>query len=81
VRPQDLVVLTDEASASELRIEGTVSVVEPLGSEAFVHVEAGELTCLARAASKALPQVGTRVRLGAKAENLHLFDRLTEKAV
>jgi multiple sugar transport system ATP-binding protein len=81
LRPQDLKVVGDAGSGSDVLLEGRVSVVEPLGSEAFVHVEAGDQLVLASASAKAPPEVGTRVRLGARAENLHLFDRSTEKAI
>ncbi|HEY8381504.1 MAG TPA: sn-glycerol-3-phosphate ABC transporter ATP-binding protein UgpC [Microvirga sp.] len=81
IRPQDLKVLRDDEPAPEIELQGRVSVVEPLGSEAFVHVEAGEGLLLASASAKAPPQVGQAVRLGARAESLHFFDATTEKAV
>jgi multiple sugar transport system ATP-binding protein len=58
-----------------------VSVVEPLGSEAFVHVEVGDQLVLASAPAKRPPPVGAIVRLGARAENLHLFDAASGRAV
>ena len=62
-------------------LEGRVGVVEPLGSEAFVHVEAGDRSIVASAPPKALPPVGSPVRLGARAEDVRLFDARTEKAL
>lgn len=81
VRPQDLVVLGADAPAPDLALEGKVSVVEPLGSETFVHVEIGERTLMASAPPKAAPAAGATVRLGAAVAGLHVFDAKTEKAL
>jgi multiple sugar transport system ATP-binding protein len=81
VRPQDLTVLDSGAVSPDLVLQGIVSVVEPLGSEAFVHVEAGDRLILASASAKSPPPVGTPVRLGARAENLHFFDPASERAL
>jgi multiple sugar transport system ATP-binding protein len=81
VRPQDLTVLRDDEASADVVLQGRVSVVEPLGSEAFVHVEAGDRLILASASAKSPPPVGQSVRLGARAENLHLFDATSEKAI
>jgi multiple sugar transport system ATP-binding protein len=80
VRPQNLAVLNG-SDAADLALEGRVSVVEPLGSEAFVHVEAGDQSIVGSAPPKALPPVGSHVRLGARAEDVRLFDARTEKAL
>jgi multiple sugar transport system ATP-binding protein len=55
VRPQNLAVLNG-ADAADLALEGRVSVVEPLGSEAFVHVEAGERLLVASAPRRSSPR-------------------------
>ena len=80
VRPQELRVLAgDEQAAFALR--GTVAVVEPLGSETFVHVECGDGLILASASTKAPPSVGAAVRLGAPVSALTLFDAGTQRAL
>ena len=82
IRPQNLAVLDgDGAGGADLVLDGRVSVVEPLGSEAFVHVEAGDRLIVASAPPKALPPVGSAVRLGARVEDVRLFDPRTEKAL
>jgi multiple sugar transport system ATP-binding protein len=81
VRPQDLVVLSEGAAPGDVALQGRVSVVEPLGSEAFVHVEVGDQLVLASAPAKRPPAVGESVRLGARAENLHVFDAASGRAV
>ena len=82
VRPQNLSVLNGAGTdGADLVLDGRVGVVEPLGSEAFVHVEAGDRSIVGSAPPKALPPVGSSVRLGARAEDVRLFDARTEKAL
>jgi multiple sugar transport system ATP-binding protein len=80
VRPQELRVLAPSESA-DLVLTGKVAVVEPLGSETFVHVEHGDGLILGSASAKAPPTVGTEVRLGAAIDALRLFDAATERAL
>ena len=80
VRPQELSVLAPGETA-DLILKGKVAVVEPLGSEAFVHVEYGDALILASASAKAPPAVGSEVRLGAGIDALSLFDAATERAL
>jgi multiple sugar transport system ATP-binding protein len=81
VRPQDLAVADRRADPGDLSLEGRVIVVEPLGSEAFVHVEVGDGLIVASAPAKNPPPVGGPVRIGARANSLHLFDARTEQAL
>ncbi|MEI5667303.1 sn-glycerol-3-phosphate ABC transporter ATP-binding protein UgpC [Bosea sp. CCNWLW174] len=80
VRPQELRVL-GEGEAADLTLAGTVAVVEPLGPETFVHVEAEGSLLLASAPAKHPPAVGSAVRLGASAAGLRLFDAKSERAL
>jgi multiple sugar transport system ATP-binding protein len=80
VRPQELRVLASGDNA-DLVLTGKVAVVEPLGSETFVHVEHGDGLILASASAKAPPVVGHDVRLGAGIDALRLFDAATERAL
>jgi len=80
VRPQQLRVLAPGENA-DLVLTGKVAVVEPLGSESFVHVEHGDGLILASASAKAPPVVGHEVRLGAGVDSLRLFDAATERAL
>ncbi|MFC5418103.1 ABC transporter ATP-binding protein [Bosea eneae] len=80
VRPQELRVL-GEGKAADLILAGTVAVVEPLGPETFVHVEAEGGLLLASAPAKNPPAVGSAVRLGASAAALRLFDAKSERAL
>jgi multiple sugar transport system ATP-binding protein len=80
VRPQELRVL-EQGEAADLILSGTVAVVEPLGPETFVHVEAEGGLLLASAPAKTPPAVGSAVRLGASASGLRLFDAKSERAL
>ena len=80
VRPQELRVLVGNDSA-DLVFSGNVAVIEPLGSETFVHIEVGDKLILASASAKTPPKVGDTVRIGAPAAALRLFDAATEKAL
>jgi multiple sugar transport system ATP-binding protein len=80
VRPQNLRVLADDESA-DLVLQGTAAVIEPLGSETFVHVEHGGGLILAAAPAKTPPAVGQSVRLGASVATLTLFDAASERAL
>ena len=81
VRPQDLAVFEGEVARDRLALEGRVSVVEPLGSEAFVHVEAATISSSPVLRRRTPPQVGSIVRLGASIESIRLFDAKTEQAL
>ncbi len=80
VRPQHLRVLAPAEKAA-LIVPGLVAVVEPLGSETFVHVETEHGLVVASAAAKSPPAIGAAVRLGAPAEALRLFDAVSERAL
>lgn len=55
-------------------VEGEVMIVEPAGSEAFVHVDAGGPWLVARVQPEELPEVGRRVRIGIRPGDAHRFD-------
>ncbi|TPW03286.1 MAG: multiple sugar transport system ATP-binding protein [bacterium] len=72
IRPEDLVpAKTVEASAS---LTATVRLVEPMGSETFVHLSAGTGALLARLAGDRLPTVGSTLELHFDPARAHLFD-------
>lgn len=69
IRPDDLFV-SDTASV----LSGTVSVLEPLGSETLVYVSVNGVEVIAKASGRTPPAVGDRVNLNASTDNMHLFD-------
>ena len=63
--------------APELRgsaIDGTVDVVENLGSELLVYLTSGGKTILARLNPRSEASVGSKMKLHVENEHIHLFD-------
>ncbi|MFC3704683.1 ABC transporter ATP-binding protein [Devosia honganensis] len=71
VRPEHLAI----GQPGDLSVEGTVSLVEYLGSELFVYVDLpGGRTLLAQAPGNARYRRGDTVALGFRAADAHFFD-------
>lgn len=58
----------------EGEVEGEVMIVEPAGSEAFVHLDAAGCRLVARVPPEQLPAVGQGVRVGIRPGDVHRFD-------
>jgi ABC-type sugar transport system ATPase subunit len=54
--------------------EGEVVVVEPAGSEAYVHLDVAGARLVARVPPDDLPEAGSRVRVGIRPADIHRFD-------
>jgi multiple sugar transport system ATP-binding protein len=54
--------------------EGEVVVVEPAGSEAYVHLDVAGVRLVARVPPDELPEAGSRVRVGIRPADVHRFD-------
>ena len=54
---------------------------EPLGHETLIYVGHDNAEIIAKADGRTPPQVGETVRLGALAENMHIFDAETGAAL
>jgi multiple sugar transport system ATP-binding protein len=80
VRPQDLR-LGEEAASGGLVVAGKVAVVEPLGAETYVHIEAGTDTVVATTTGRVSPRVGEAVTASAHADRLSWFDAASEKSL
>jgi len=80
VRPHALGLLKPEHA---LRLKARVDVVEPLGWEAHVHLQCGDiaLTSLMTMAEAQKLAVGAEVELGAVVGELHVFDKGTGRRV
>ena len=74
VRPEHLRLGAEGAAAR-------VTLVEPLGSDAFVHLDAGGVVLVARVAAEERPEQGAQVRVAAAREHLHVFDADTGERV
>ena len=76
VRPEHL---SDVAGASATAsISGTVDMLEPLGSDILVTVQAGGATFTARCTDRGQFELGTELTLHFDPERLHLFDAETQ---
>jgi multiple sugar transport system ATP-binding protein len=76
IRPDDL-----HPVAEAPLVEGRVSLREPLGHETLIYVDLGDTEVIAKADGRAPPPVGETVRLGARAEHVHVFDAETGAAL
>jgi ABC-type sugar transport system ATPase subunit len=77
VRPEAMQRAADVAGGIELEL--VAEVVEPLGSDVFVHGHAGEEAVVARLPGNVHVSPGDRVPLAIDPADLHLFDRETEQ--
>ena len=59
----------------EGEVEGEVVVVEPAGSEAYVHLDAAGARLVARVSPDDVPGPGTRLPVGIRSADVHRFDR------
>jgi len=76
VRPEAMQRAADVAGG--ITLELVAEVVEPLGSDVFVHGRAGEEAVVARLPGNVHVSPGDRVPLAIDPADLHLFDRETE---
>jgi multiple sugar transport system ATP-binding protein len=79
IRPHDFLVGAPTATGFE--VTGTVTAVEPLGSETLVHLDIAGAEAIATAPGKLLPKVGSTVTATAQPGALYLFDAATEQAL
>jgi multiple sugar transport system ATP-binding protein len=63
------------------RVAATVRVVEPLGPEALVYVDADGQELVAKSTQRVAPRAGDLVSLGFDPADLHVFDATTGRAL
>jgi multiple sugar transport system ATP-binding protein len=80
LRPDDLRV-SRTAAPGLLSTEADVRLVEPLGPDALVYVQAGGQELIAKASGRDVPRTGERVRLVFDARDVHVFDTATGSAL
>lgn len=71
IRPEDLKPMTERGAL----LSGTVTVVEPLGSETLLYVDVGGIEVIASGPGRHAPEPGNTIHLGGPTETLHLFDK------
>jgi multiple sugar transport system ATP-binding protein len=82
IRPEDIYHVTERPNAllgQRARVE--VAVVEPLGSELFVYLEAGAHELTSRMAAGNPVRAGDSLEVVLDTRKLHVFDRETERAI
>jgi len=82
IRPEDIydAAYVPAGVAGEAVGEMLVDVTEPMGWEMYVHLKSGPHAFLARVDSRTSARPGQSLPLVMGVDNLHLFDRETEKA-
>jgi len=73
--------LTPVGEGDACLMEGTVSLVEPLGTETLLYVQVGENEVIASAPGRQHPQRGDFVRLNAELDEIHFFDTETQETI
>jgi len=72
IRPEDF--YRERTAATDIAIDGTVELVESVGSESFLHVRHGSRALIARIKPNGQPSIGTLVKLYAPANKILYFD-------
>ena len=62
-------------------VESVVDVTELMGNEIFVYLKNGEHSFVARVDPRSRYQMGDQVQMVFNMENMHIFDRETERAI
>ena len=78
IRPEDLFIAPDNRSGV---MEGTIELVEPLGSDKYLSVRWHEHVLMVRASSKGSFIEQDQIKLSLDPSDLHLFDPATEERV
>ncbi|TKX53068.1 ABC transporter ATP-binding protein [Halorubrum sp. SP3] len=78
IRPENIVL--DESPNGEGNLRSTVEVVEPIGSDNYVHLTVTE-DFLARSPADVKPEAGDEVGVSFAEEDIHLFDAETGEDV
>jgi multiple sugar transport system ATP-binding protein len=78
IRPNALTPAPDHEPAL---LEGRVTIVEPLGPEALVYVDLGQVEVIGTVQGRTPPAPGDAIRLSAPREELHFFDTTTGEAI
>jgi multiple sugar transport system ATP-binding protein len=81
IRPEHIVHPHEARDTTIGAVHGSVRLVEPLGLDALVYVDAEGQDVVARLANRHAPRIGEDVNLAITADRLHLFDAHTEQAL
>jgi len=79
-RPENLSIV-EKVEETANYVPGEIYVVEPLDTETVVDVKVGENLVKVREKSAFMARMGESVRMVFNENNMHLFDKKTEKAI
>ena len=74
VRPESMIVVTDDIPAGYTAVDGVVDIVEELGSESYVYATCGGERLVARWADTEVPAPGDSVTFAFDPATAHRFD-------
>ena len=80
IRPEDLT-LAEEPVNGAWTVTGHIGVVEPLGSETLVSIDAGGQELTGTAKGRTEPAVGSQAPFAVNLDNVHIFDKNSEQAI
>jgi len=81
MRPEHFVENPDQSSREGASVTANVEVVEPMGSEIYLHLDIGGTICTARVNADKEPPVNEAHVIDVLMDKAHYFDPDTEKAI
>ena len=82
LRPEDLTIDSGNIELpQEWKVDGVVEVVEPLGSETFMHVDLQGVIFKAKSEGRRLVRHGDGINLVMNLEHLYIFDSKTSLSI
>lgn len=62
-------------------VEAKVDVTELMGNEVFLYLLAGDKSFVSRVDPRSKARIGDKIQVAVNMDNMHLFDRATERAI
>ena len=81
LRPEDIGSATAEASADAPRIKARIDLIEPMGAETYLHMNAGKYSFISRVDPHRQMKTGSEISLAVLGNNMRFFDPENGKAV
>jgi len=75
IRPEDMTLSGVQTGwRHAFDVQGQVQMVEPLGSETYVHVRIGDAVWVGRCEGRLAPHIGDAVTMTVNTDHIHVFD-------
>lgn len=81
VRPENLILATDEATQGACAFDSTVELVEALGADTLIFASVAGTSLTVRVRPDVRVAVGQSIRLSFRPDQVHLFDSATGKVI